>query len=76
MMHVDQSMGHERVVVVSSGGGGRNRAILREQKTVSRMKDLVANSSVGGPLVKDLCAGSFSVAEACMMVLKDRGIVC
>lgn len=48
-------MGHEGVVVRSERRG-QNSSVRLEQKSVSGMKDLLANFSKGGQLVVDPCA--------------------
>lgn len=60
-------MGHERAVVVGAEGGRWNHFECLEEKSVSRMKDLVTQLSKGSQLVVDQCERRFSVGRACVM---------
>lgn len=51
MRQVDQVMGHKHDVVAGLEGGGRNLALQLEQKSVRKMRDLVAKFGKCGQLV-------------------------
>lgn len=70
-----QEMKHKGVVIVGSEGGGPNHAVQLEQKSVSWIRNLMTKLSKGGQLVVDLCAGTFSGGNVCMMIPKHRWIV-
>lgn len=57
-------------------GGGHNRAVWPDKKSVSWTKDFVEKFRKEGQLVMEKCAATFSVANACMKLpLKHRRLV-
>lgn len=61
--------------MLGSRGGGWDRAVQLEQKSVDWMKHIVAKFSKGRQLVSDQCVGTLSVAKACVKLPNDRWTV-
>lgn len=71
ILQVDCVMRQECIVMLSSGGGKRDRALWLEPERMSFMKEFIAPFSKGGQLVVDWYARRFSVKKLCMMLPKS-----